>query len=102
MSIFGMFGAFLGTSLTQHHMGRTRYAAGWKGVGKSRYAPHQGEREIARRLRQAQRVEERRAERLADARHRFGGHGLSIVKMATGITRRGNYVFSGQGASERK
>lgn len=35
------------------HMGRTRYPTGWAGVNSSRYMPHQGKREIARRQRQA-------------------------------------------------
>lgn len=35
-----------------HHMGRTRYPTGWRNVGSSRYMPHQGAREKARRVRQ--------------------------------------------------
>jgi hypothetical protein len=40
-----------------HHMGRTRYPTGWKHVGQAGYRPHQGQQEIARRLRQAERDE---------------------------------------------
>lgn len=35
-----------------HHMGRTRYPVARRGLNRSKYMPHQGEREIARRLRQ--------------------------------------------------
>lgn len=35
-----------------HHMGRTRYSVGHRGLNRSKYMPHQGKREIARRLRQ--------------------------------------------------
>lgn len=37
-----------------HHMGRTRYIGGYK-PPRSKYRPHQGKAEIARRLRQAER-----------------------------------------------
>lgn len=36
----------------RHHMGRTRYSVGHRGLNRSKYMPHQGKREIARRLRQ--------------------------------------------------
>lgn len=42
-----------------HHKGRTRYAAGWRHIGKGRWRPHQNKREIERRLKQASRDEAR-------------------------------------------
>ena len=48
-----------------HHQGRTRYREGLKGVGKGRYLPHQGKREIARRVRQAERDATRQLDRSA-------------------------------------
>ncbi|QZP06818.1 hypothetical protein [Caenibius sp. WL] len=80
---------------TPHHMGRTRYAPGWKHVGDGRYMPHQGKREIARRLRQAEAIERKRAERIEAVRHIYGGLGPTILYVATGITRRGRFVISG-------
>lgn len=40
------------TEPARHHMGRTRYSVGERGRNSSRYMPHQGKREIARRQRQ--------------------------------------------------
>lgn len=45
-----------------HHMGRSRYPTGHK-PNRSCYRPHQGEREIARRLRQKARDEQRQRDR---------------------------------------
>jgi hypothetical protein len=57
-SISGLVAALAATAIgvPQHHFGRTRYAAGWKGVRGGRYLPHQGKRECARRTRQAARA----------------------------------------------
>lgn len=46
-----------------HDYGRSRYPTGWAKVGRGKYRPHQNEREIARRLRQAERNEERQRAR---------------------------------------
>ena len=46
----------------KHHMGRTRYGAGTR-PRRSWYKPHQGPREIARRIAQEERNRERQIER---------------------------------------
>lgn len=48
----------------EHHMGRSRYSSGQKPT-RSRYLPHQGKREIARRKAQAARNEQRQRARAA-------------------------------------
>lgn len=51
----------------KHHMGRSRYGAGTR-PRRSWYKPHQGPREIARRVRQEERNRERQLLRGAQAR----------------------------------
>lgn len=54
-------------------------------IAKSRYTPHQGEREIARRLRQAARDEQRQRER---ADNHFGAVAMNVER----LSRRGRPV----------
>lgn len=77
---------------TDHHRGRTRYPTGHARNGRGHGIPHQGEREIARRLRQRARDIHNRAERLAK---RLGANAVkpwNIPQNAVGISRRGRYV----------
>lgn len=65
-----------------HHAGRTRYPAGHKRRTGYGYRPHNGAREVARRLRQAARNKARQMER-----HPSG--------VNCGLSRRGRIVIHG-------
>ncbi len=75
---------------TEHHMGRTRYPAGYKPRKGYYFKPHNGEREIARRLRQAERNAEKRRDRCV-ACNGFGEEGQ------IGLSRRGNVLVERDG-----
>lgn len=75
-------GPFMGR---QHHMGRTRYAHGRR-PRYSAYRPHQGEREIARRLAQAERNEQRQLERMEAERQNMNW--LAIAAGTNRMSRR--------------
>lgn len=75
----GMGALLAGPALaTPHHKGGTRYPVGQK-PNSNRYTPHQGEREVARRLRQQKRDRERQ-----QLRHPMG--------VNCGLSRRGRLV----------
>lgn len=93
MANFGSALAAAASINTGHHMGRTKYAKGHGPRGRGTHPiwnlrtrlPHTHDREIARRLRQADRVRDNQVERLAktagpDARPGYG------------LTRRGRLV----------
>lgn len=84
----------------KHHKGSTRYPTGHK-PNRSHYRPHQGEREIARRLRQKARDEQRQRER-AEQMHEFAvnffGHDLAAqAPYPARLPRRGNPIITKQG-----
>lgn len=72
---------------SNHHAGRTRRPVGYRGGGGYRFRPHNGEREIARRLRQQARDAERQRQR---ALKRDG----VIMAGQVGISRRGRLIYA--------
>lgn len=74
-----------------HHMGRTRYPKGWKRQTGYGFRPHNGEREIARRLRQAARNEERQRARVHARIEQSRGTWMPAPG-TVGISRRGRFL----------
>lgn len=73
-AVASLAGAALTAALDRpQHLGRTSYHNGWRQFQRGhRIRPHQGEREIARRLRQAERDKQNQL-----ARDVFGDNGYS-------------------------
>lgn len=78
----------------RHHAGRTRYPVGYKPRkgGSIADRPHEHKREIARRQRQAERVAENRAARLARYRSKRGSVAPPGAEQPQGMTRGGRFV----------
>lgn len=81
---------------TDHPKGRTRYPTGHARNGRGYNTPHQGEREIARRLRQRARDEQRQIDRLTGAiaadRVKSWNVGVQPHGVVIGLSRRGRFV----------
>lgn len=82
----------------KHHKGSTRYPTGHK-PNRSHYRPHQGEREIARRLRQKARDKQNQEAR---AMWRLGSHAFAgcdeqgCDNLVIRVSRRGRVVTTRQ------
>lgn len=81
-------GALAGLELLRprqpHHYGKTRYVGGYKGH-RSRYNPHHGDQETARRIMQADRND-------VNQRERADSSFPAQVESATHVSRRGRII----------
>lgn len=85
------FGVLSDIAAPPRHLGRTRYPKGKRPL-RSKFLPHQGEREIARRLRNAQRDKTNRAARLIQFCTEVESKALYVAPDAIGISRRGKPI----------
>lgn len=94
-SIAGLAALVAGPALAvseTRHLGSTRYPTGPK-PNRSHYRPHQGEQEIARRLRHKARDEQRQRERAKSGSAAI----LALLAKTDRVSRRGNPVTTNQG-----
>lgn len=85
MASVAMMGSRVFGASAISHVVTQNQKSGKRLVNRSRYTPHQGEREIARRLRQAARDEQRQRER---SDNHFGAVAMNVER----LSRRGRPV----------